>query len=59
MMHEQHSPEMMQKAAKVAAMMRQMKSRAGMSSEEMHKDDRKEAMEETPIRLNKALGKKK
>lgn len=58
MIHEQHTPEMMQKAAKVAAMLRAMKSRRGMSSAEMRQDDRKKAMEEMPMRLNKALGKK-
>lgn len=58
MIHEHHSPEMMQKAAKVAAMLREMKSRRGMSSAEMRQDDRKEAGEEMPMRLNKALGKK-
>ena len=58
MIHEQHAPEIMQKAAKVAAMMREIKARRGMSSEEMHKDARKEAGQEMPIRLNKALGKK-
>lgn len=56
MMHEHHQPEMLKKAAKVAAVMR---ARRGMSSEDMHKDDRKEAGQEMPIRLNKALGKNK
>ena len=58
MIHEHHQ-EMLEKARKVAAIMREMKSRRGMSPDEMRQDDRKETAEETPIRLNKALGKNK